>query len=61
MLASQALHVTGRPAPPPLRDFVEELRAVVPPVGADRVLGPELGRLARSFTAGVFAASPRAG
>ena len=57
MLASQALHVTGRPAPPPLGGFVEELRAIVPPVEADRVLGPELGRLAQSFTARVFAPS----
>jgi histidine ammonia-lyase len=54
MIASQALHVTDRQAPPALRGFVEELRAVVPPVGADRVLGPELGKLAAAFTGRVF-------
>ena len=54
-VASQALHVTEREPPPPLRGFVEALRELVPPVGADRLLGPELERLADSFTARVFA------
>ena len=54
-VASQALHVTEREPPPPLRGFVEALREIVPPVGADRLLGPELERLADSFTARVFA------
>ena len=54
-VASQALHVTERKPPPPLRGFVEALRELVPPVGADRLLGPELERLANSFTARVFA------
>ena len=39
VVAAQALHVTGRQAPPPLRDFVEELRAIVPPIDGARVLG----------------------
>jgi histidine ammonia-lyase len=62
MIASQALHVTRRRAPPPLRGFVEALRAIVPPVGADRVLGPELMALADDFSGRVFAGadqSPR--
>jgi histidine ammonia-lyase len=54
VMASQALHVTNRQAPPALRDFVGGLRAIVAPVTADRVLGPELGRLAEVFTARVF-------
>jgi histidine ammonia-lyase len=54
-VASQALHVTEREPPPPLRGFVAALRELVPPVGADRLLGPELERLADSFTARVFA------
>ena len=57
MLASQALHVTDRPAPPALQSFVEEVRAIVPPVGDDRVLGPELARLAEWFTRTVFGSS----
>jgi histidine ammonia-lyase len=55
VVASQALHVTGRQAPPALRSFVDNLRAIVPPVADDRVLGPELNRLADEFTRRVFA------
>jgi len=55
VIASQALHVTSRAAPPALRALVEEVRDVVPPVAEDRVLGPELGRLAERFTQRVFA------
>ena len=54
MIASQALHVTGREAPPVLRSFVADVRTVVPPVGADRVLGPELAKLSEWFTGKVF-------
>ena len=56
VLASQALYVTGRDAPPPLSRFLDEVRAIVPPVEADRVLGPELARLASHFTRHVFSA-----
>ena len=56
VIASQALHATGRSAPPPLLQFLDKVRAVVPPVDEDRVLGPELQRLAESFTASVFSA-----
>lgn len=55
-IASQALHVTGRAAPPALRDFVSEVRGIVPPVEKDRVLGPELLRLADFFTTKAFTA-----
>jgi histidine ammonia-lyase len=55
VVASQALHVTARQAPPPLGGFVEGLRAIVPPLDGPRVLGPELGHLAESFTKRVFA------
>jgi histidine ammonia-lyase len=55
VVASQALHVTGRTAPPALRSFVDDLRSTVPPVAEDRILGPELGRLAARFTERVFA------
>ena len=56
VIASQALHVTGRAATPALRALVDEVRSLVPPVAEDRVLGPELGRLAERFTQRVFAA-----
>ena len=55
VMASQALHVTDRDAPPNLREFLDLVRSQVPPVGADRVLGPELQRLAAAFEAQVFA------
>lgn len=54
VIASQALHVTGRPAPQALHDFLSEIRVVVPPVDADRVLGPELLGLTQAFTKKVF-------
>jgi histidine ammonia-lyase len=54
-IASQALHVTNREAPPPLRSFLEELRSHLPPVDTDRLLGPELQNMAESFTARIFA------
>jgi histidine ammonia-lyase len=50
VVASQALHVTGREAPSLLREFASEIRSIVPPVGNDRVLGPELLRLAEFFS-----------
>lgn len=56
VLASQALHVTGRPAPPHLRGFTDTIRGTVRPVAEDRVLGPELERLADLFTGQIFAA-----
>ncbi|ESZ43050.1 hypothetical protein X732_08310 [Mesorhizobium sp. L2C066B000] len=54
MIASQALYVTERAAPPALQDFVADIRKIVPPVEDDRVLGPELAKLAEWFTGKVF-------
>jgi histidine ammonia-lyase len=47
--------VTDRAPPPPLVPFLEALRRRLPPVDADRLLGPELEGLAESFRARVFA------
>jgi histidine ammonia-lyase len=56
MMASQALHVTDRLAPPALQLFLEDIRAIMPPVDDDRVLGPELAELAAWFTRQSFEA-----
>ena len=53
-VASQAFHVTRRAAPLKLAGLLAEIRAHVPPVGSDRVLGPELEQLAAHFTAMAF-------
>ncbi|MBV8287674.1 MAG: aromatic amino acid lyase [Hyphomicrobiales bacterium] len=54
-VASQAFHVTERATPPRLAGLLDEIRAHVPPVGADRVLGPELEQLALHFRRDAFA------
>jgi histidine ammonia-lyase len=54
VVASQALHVTDRAVPPALREFTDLVRSYVPPLIEDRILGPELGRLAEALTAEVF-------
>jgi histidine ammonia-lyase len=54
VVASQALYVTDRPAPPALREFLALVRDHVPPLVEDRILGPELNRLADALTAQVF-------
>jgi len=54
LIASQALQVTERQAPESLRAFVDNVRKIVPPVSADRVLGPELKNLAMYFTSQIF-------
>ncbi len=56
VVASQALFVTDRVAPPALRGFMELVRKHVAPVTEDRILGPELGQLADAITANVFGA-----
>jgi histidine ammonia-lyase len=55
VIASQALYVTDRQAPPRLSGFLGMVRSVVRPVIEDRVLGPELARLTQAFTDEVFA------
>lgn len=53
-IASQALYVTERQAPPPLAGFLEDVRAVFPPVTTQRVLGEDVDRLSAAFTARVY-------
>jgi histidine ammonia-lyase len=55
LVASQALFITDREAPPALRSFMDLIRSYVAPVTDDRMLGPELGRLADAITAKIFA------
>jgi histidine ammonia-lyase len=55
VIAAQALHVTGRQAPPKLRGFMDMVQGVVRPVTDDRVLGPELAELTQLFTDEAFA------
>lgn len=52
-VASQALWVTGRPAPPALAERLQAIRACVPPLDdvAPRTLGHDCGRLAEAFAA----------
>jgi histidine ammonia-lyase len=59
VVASQALFVTDRKAPLPLGKFVDLVRTHVAPVIEDRVLGPELGQLADTITANIFAPDER--
>jgi histidine ammonia-lyase len=54
VVASQAFYVTDRQAPRALRNYLEFIRAYVPPVIEDRMLGPELGRLTNAITTKVF-------
>lgn len=49
-VASQALDVTGRAAPPPLTGFLDEVRGHFPPVRERRALGEDAARLAAAFT-----------
>ncbi len=56
VIAAQALHITNRQAPPALRGFMDMIHGVVRPVVEDRVLGPELAKLAQVFTDEAFAA-----
>ena len=56
VVASQALYVTDRPAPPALREFLGLVRSHVPPLNEDRILGPEFDRLTDALTAQVFSA-----
>ena len=56
-VASQALWVTDREAPPALEPLLEQIRADVPPVDdvAHRTLGHDCGRLAEAFRARLHA------
>jgi len=54
--ASEALHVSGRPAPPELAALLAEVRKHVP-VQHEELYGDGLGRLASAFGASALAAS----
>jgi len=51
LVASQALHLTARGAPPGLAPRLAQWRRVAPPVTALRALGPDAERLQAHFTA----------
>ena len=53
-IASQALYVTERPAPPPLAGFLEQVRAVFPPLTEQRTLGDDVDRIGAAFSARVY-------
>jgi len=53
-VSSQALFVTERPAPPRLKDLVEEIRTLLPPVDEPRVLGEDAAALAERFEARIY-------
>jgi histidine ammonia-lyase len=55
VVASQALYVTERPAPPHLASLLAEIRQIVPPLERQRMLGPDCERLAQAFNRRVFA------
>lgn len=48
-VASQALHVTGRAAPPALADFLTTVRERFPPMEGQRAPGPDAQALAEEF------------
>lgn len=54
VVASQALHVTGRAVKPALAPFLAEVRRIVPPPSGMVMPGPLVAPLARHFTARVF-------
>lgn len=56
-IASQALFVEDRPAPPALAPFLAKVRELFPPVDLARNLGPDGERLAADFSESVFSAA----
>ena len=53
-VASQALHVTGRAAPPRLGPLLAEVRGLMPPMTGQRRPGPEAERLSAAFSDRIF-------
>ena len=53
-IASQALHVTGRAAPPRLGPLLAEVRGLMPPMTGQRRPGPEAERLSVAFSDRIF-------
>jgi histidine ammonia-lyase len=58
LVASRAFHVTGRDAPPALREQLAGWRASAPPAGAHSPPGPLADAIARDLQAGIY---PEAG
>ncbi len=58
VVASQALYVTERPAPPRLKDLLDEVRRHCPPMVEPRMLAPDMGRLAAAFRRHVYGDAP---
>ncbi len=56
-IASQALHVTGREAPPRLGPLLAELRDLMPPMTGQRPPGPDAERLSAAFSGRIFGES----
>jgi histidine ammonia-lyase len=60
-LGAQALHQSGRAAPPALSALVEQVTTAFPPVEQVRALGPDADALAAAFRRHVFAGRVAAG
>jgi histidine ammonia-lyase len=58
VLASQVLHREARPAPEPLRDLLNSVRAIVAPVDEPRPLGVECQRLYERMTDAATGGAP---
>lgn len=58
MIASQALHVTGREAPPALADSLAEIRHSAPVFDDMYPLGPDAAQVAHRFRERVFRGNP---
>jgi histidine ammonia-lyase len=54
VVASQALHVTKRLAPPALRELLSEVQLHVPPVEESRPIAPDMERLVAALRSGVY-------
>ena len=54
VIAQQALRITGRQAPPRLRDFAAEVDRHFPPLTESRLMGPELENLQIHFTESLY-------
>ena len=61
ILASEALHESGRDAPTPLRPFLEKVRSLVPPVDGMRALRRDCERLAAAFGEHVYGRAEASG
>jgi histidine ammonia-lyase len=58
-VASQALHATNRPAQPPLRRLLDEIRTLFPPIESSREIGNELQTLTNTISHSIESGSGR--